>query len=132
MKIVVDTSVLIAVLIGETEKQNLINLTRGTELLAPASVHWEVGNALAAMLKRKRITDDQITAVLKEYNQIPIRFIDISLATSLQIAAEYDLYAYDAYIITCARENHCSLISLDKALCKAALNAQINVLEVSL
>ncbi len=132
MNIVVDTSVLIAVLIGEPEKQKLINLTRGTVLLAPASVQWEIGNALAAMLKRKRITGDQIPAVLEAYNQIPIRFIDISLAASLQIAAEYDLYAYDAYIITCARENRCSLISLDKVLCQAALNARVNVLEVSL
>ncbi len=121
MNIVVDTSVLIAVLTAEPEKQKLINLTRGTDLLAPASVHWEIGNALAAMLKRKRITDDQIPAVLEAYNRIPIRFIDINLAASLQIAAEYDLYAYDAYIITCARENRCSLISLDKALMPGSL-----------
>jgi predicted nucleic acid-binding protein len=132
MNIVVDTSVLIAVIAGEPEKQRLINITRGMDLLAPASVHWEIGNALAAMLKRKRIIDNQIPVVLKAYSQIPIRFMDINLATSLQIAADYDLYAYDAYIITCARENRCSLVSLDKALCHAALSAQVDVLEVSI
>jgi predicted nucleic acid-binding protein len=132
MNIIVDTSVLIAVLTSEPEKQKLINLTRGMDLLAPGSVHWEIGNALAAMLKRKRITQDQIQSILEAYNQIPIRFMDINLVASLQVAADYDLYAYDAYIIACARENHCSLISLDKALCKAALNARVNVLEVFL
>ena len=132
MNVVVDTSVLIAVLAGEPEKQKLINLTRGMDLLAPASVHWEIGNALAAMLKRKRIADDQIPAILEAYDQIPIRFIDVNLAASLQIAADYDLYAYDAYIITCAQENRCSLISLDNVLCKAALTARVKVLEVSL
>ncbi len=131
MNIVIDTSVLIAVLAGEPEKQKLINLTRGVDLLAPASVHWEVGNALVAMLKRKRITADQISAILKAYNQIPIRFIDVNLAASLQVAARYNLYAYDAYIILCALENHSSLISLDKTLCEAATNARVNVLEVS-
>jgi predicted nucleic acid-binding protein len=132
VNIVIDTSVLIAVLTGESEKQKLINLTKGADLLAPASVHWEVGNALAAMLKRKKITFNQIPVVLQAYGRIPLRFMDIDLAESLQIAAEYDLYAYDAYIITCARESRCSLISLDKALCKAAFKAQVNVLEVSL
>ena len=132
MNIVIDTSVLIAVLTGEPEKQKLINLTKGVDLLAPASVHWEVGNALAAMLKRKKITSNQIPFVLQAYGRIPIRFIDIDLAASLQIAAEYELYAYDAYVITCARESRCRLISLDKALCLAALKARVAVLEVSL
>ena len=129
MNIVVDTSVLMAVLIGEPEKQKLINLTRGTDLIAPPSVHWEIGNALAAMLKRKRITADQISVILGTYSQIPIRFVDVNLAASLRIASKYDLYAYDAYIITCAQDSHCGLISLDKALCKAAADAQVKVLE---
>jgi len=77
MNIVVDTSVLVAVLTGEPEKPKLVQLTKGTDLLAPASVHWEIGNALAAMLKRKRIKENQIPLVLEAYNQIPIRFIDI-------------------------------------------------------
>jgi predicted nucleic acid-binding protein len=132
MNVVVDTSILIAVLVGEPEKQKLINITRGKNLIAPASVHWEIGNALAAMFKRKRIRSDQIQKVLEAYNRIPIRFIDVDLETSLQIAAKFDLYAYDAYIINCARKNRCSLISLDKALCEAALKEQIDVLEVSL
>jgi predicted nucleic acid-binding protein len=132
MNIVVDTSVLIAVLIDEPERQKLVSLTKGTDLLAPASIHWEIGNALAAMFKRKRITVDQIRVILQEYHKIPIRFIDVDLAISMQIAAENDLYAYDAYIIACARENHCSLISLDRVLCDAAINAQVDVLEVSL
>ncbi|MBI2934479.1 MAG: type II toxin-antitoxin system VapC family toxin [Chloroflexi bacterium] len=131
MNIVVDTSVLIAVLIAEPEKQTLINLTRGMDLLAPESVHWEIGNALAAMLKRKRISYDQVPVVLEAYGQIPIRFIDVNLEASLRFASEFDLYAYDAYVITCALDNHCSLLSLDKELCRAAVNAGVGVLEVS-
>ena len=87
MNVVVDTSVLIAVLVNEPERQKLINLTQGVDLLAPASVHWEIGNALAAMLKRKRITPYQIPSILQAYNQVPIRFMEIDLAKSLQIAA---------------------------------------------
>jgi predicted nucleic acid-binding protein len=131
VNIVIDTSVLIAVLTDEPGKQKLVNLTKGANLLAPASVHWEIGNALAAMLKRKRITIGQINSVLEAYNKIAIRFIEVNMKESLQTATDYDLYAYDAYVITCALENHCSLISLDNALCKAALRARVSILEVS-
>ena len=55
MKLIIDTSVIIAVLANEPIKKKLIKLTKGVELLAPTSVHWEIGNAFSAMLKRKRI-----------------------------------------------------------------------------
>jgi predicted nucleic acid-binding protein len=131
MNVVVDTSVFIAVIVNEAEKSKLIKMTTGMDLLAPASVHWEIGNALAVMLKRIRITSDQIGTILEAYNRIPVRFVDIGLEASMRLAAAFDLYAYDAYIITCALENRCSLISLDKALCKKAMDVNISVLEVS-
>ncbi|MFQ5455563.1 MAG: hypothetical protein ACE5EA_05065 [Nitrospirota bacterium] len=34
----------------------MIELTNGADLIVPYSVHWEIGNAFSAMLKRKRIT----------------------------------------------------------------------------
>ncbi len=52
MDIVLDTSVIIAVIANEPEKRVLIRLTKGAELIAPQSVHWEIGNAFSAMLKR--------------------------------------------------------------------------------
>lgn len=130
MNLVIDTSVLIAVLTSEPERVKLVLLTQGVDLLAPASVHWEVGNALAAMLKRKRMAADQLRPVIRAYEKIPIRFVDVDLQGSLEIAASHDLYAYDAYVIACARENRCKLISLDKGLLYAARAAGVGLLEV--
>ncbi len=130
MNLVVDTSVLIGVLTSEPERTKLVQLTQGMDLLAPASVHWEVGNALAAMLKRKRIDIDHLRPVIRAYEKIPIRFIEVDLQGSLEIAASHDLYAYDAYVIACARENRCKLISLDKGLLRAARAAGVGLLEV--
>ena len=53
MKLIIDTSVIIAVLANEPIKKKLIKLTKNVELLAPKSVHWEIGNAFSAMLKKK-------------------------------------------------------------------------------
>jgi uncharacterized protein with PIN domain len=39
LKIVVDTSVIIAVIANEPEKKALVELTRGLELIPPPSVH---------------------------------------------------------------------------------------------
>jgi len=49
MELVVDTSAIIAVLVREPLRAALIDVTAGADLLAPPSVHWEVGNAFSAM-----------------------------------------------------------------------------------
>ena len=130
MNLVVDTSVIIAVLTSEPQRRLLVRLTRGAGLLAPASVHWEVGNALAAMFKRNRIDAKQIGRVLRAYERIPIRYVDVDLADALDLAVEHGIYAYDAYVIACARSQRCSVISLDKALLRVAKVASVRVLEV--
>jgi predicted nucleic acid-binding protein len=132
MNLVVDTSVVLAVLTSEPERAGILQLTKDIDLLAPASVHWEIGNALSAMLKRGRLNPAQAKAVLKNYERIPIRFLEVGLTEAIEIAAQQNIYAYDAYLIVCARQQRCRLISLDKGLLKAAEGAGVNVLEVPL
>jgi len=130
MNLVVDTSVLIAVLVSEPERERLIQRTKNAHLVAPGSVHWKVGNALAAMMKRNRIDLGQVQAVLKAYERIPIRYRDIDLDSAMQIASDHGLYAYDAYVVACAREQGCALITLDGSLARAAKQARVSVVEV--
>jgi predicted nucleic acid-binding protein len=130
VNLVIDTSVLIAVLVSEPERPQIIKQTEGYDLIAPGSVHWEIGNALAAMLKRKRITHEQVGVTLLSYERIPIRFRDVDMKIAMDIAYEHELYAYDAYIIACARESRCAIISLDKNLMNAARKAHVSIVEV--
>ena len=44
MDVVTDTSVIIAVITNSPEKDALAEVTRESALVAPASVHWEIGN----------------------------------------------------------------------------------------
>jgi len=129
--LVVDTSVLVAVIAAEAERGALIERTRGAALVAPASVHWEVGNALAAMLKRRRATVEQVVQAVAAYEQIPIRFVDVELADSLRVADTHGLYAYDAYLVVCARRQRCPLLTLDRGLARAAVAAGVEVLTVT-
>jgi predicted nucleic acid-binding protein len=120
MACVIDTSAIIAVLLSEPERAMLVRVTRGTELVAPASVHWEIGNALSAGLKRRRLTLAQGQRALTAYAAIPIRFVDVDLALSLDLAVEHALYAYDAYLLTCALQQRAPLLTLDAGLIRTA------------
>jgi predicted nucleic acid-binding protein len=130
MRLAVDTSVIIAVIGNEPEKSALIAATRGYQLVAPRSLPWELGNAFSAMLKRSRITLQQAEAALEVYQQVPIDLVDVDLKQALQLAHRLHIYAYDAYLIACALEQHCDLVTLDGGLSYAAKAAGVTVLEV--
>jgi predicted nucleic acid-binding protein len=130
MEIVIDTSAIMAILLGESSRARLIRLTRNAELSAPASVHWEVGNALSALIKRRRLTKTQALKALESYRKMPIRFSEVDIEDAVSVAAERGLYAYDAYLITCAAGKRCALLTLDESLRTAASQEGVRILEV--
>lgn len=130
MDIVVDTSVIIAVMVNESRKEQLVEMTRGASLHAPSSLHWEIGNAFSAMFKRNRIDLSQALNALTSYKTIPIRFHDVDLKSSLELSDTFGLYAYDAYFLTCAMKVNGPLLTLDTSLADVAHRAGITVLEV--
>jgi len=130
MKYVVDASVIIAVIANEPEREKLIEITKGADLLAPASIHWEIGNAFSAMIKRGRVTLEQAQRAIEIYRQIPIRFTEVELEATLEIVSEYGIYAYDAYLIRCALKYKSALITLDRKLAQVAQEMNVTVVEV--
>lgn len=131
MEIVIDTSALLVVVGEQPEKAELVRLTRGAALVAPASVHWEVGNALSAMFKRKAIGLDTALELLDAYAAIPIRLIDMALKQAVELSARLNVYAYDAYVIACAVNQKAPLLTLDRGLIERARELKLDVLEVN-
>jgi predicted nucleic acid-binding protein len=130
LEIVIDTSALIAVLTAEPARDRLIARTQGAELLAPGSVHWETGNALSALLKRRRLKLAEVQAALAAYAMIPIRLVEVELGAALELADRFGLYAYDAYLMACALRHGAPLLTLDPRLGRAAHEAGVRVLEL--
>jgi predicted nucleic acid-binding protein len=128
--IVIDTSVIIAVIANEPVKTALVELTTNADLMAPHPVHWEIGNALSAMLRRGRITIEQAIQAVRIYRQIPLRLVDVELEEALKIADALGIYAYDAYLIRCAVKYKSPLITLDRNLINAAKETGARVIEV--
>jgi len=130
MDITVDTSMLIAVIGNEASRDRAIKLTTGHGLIAPSSVHWEIGNALSAMIKRNRITLAQANACIEVYQNIPIRLVDVDLKQSMVLVSKLRIYAYDAYLLACATQFGTPLLTLDGLMKVAAASLGIEVLEV--
>ena len=129
--LVADTSTIIAVIANEPEKPLLIAKSQGYDLIAPRSLKWEIGNAFSAMIKRGRITLEQAKAAIEIYEQIPISLIDVDLRKALEIVDKHKVYAYDAYMIACALNRGCPLLTLDGGLVYAAKAAGVEVWEAN-
>ena len=130
MEIIIDTSALIAVIVGEPERDIIVDITAGNNLIGPGSIPWEIGNAFSAMFKQKRLTIQEAEKGIAIFKNIPIRYIEPDYINSLKISNKTDMYAYDAYFLDCAMRYNAPLLTLDKKLGAMAYKLNIKTLEV--
>lgn len=115
-KVVVDASVVMAVILEEPEKPAIVSVTEGTTLIAPGCLRWEIGNAFSALLKRKRLNMETASRGVDIFEMIPIQEMGVSLEDALELCGRHNLYAYDAYYIQLAKRNSASLLTLDRKM----------------
>ncbi len=130
MDIVIDTSALVAVIVGEPERNKLIEITKGNNLIGPGSIPWEIGNAFSSMFKRNRLSVEEAQKGLLIFSSIPLRYIEPDFIRVLRLSKETNMYAYDAYFLDCAIRHKAPLLTLDKKLKAAATNLKLDTLEV--
>jgi predicted nucleic acid-binding protein len=130
MSLIVDTSVIISVITNEKSKSKLIKITEGEDLISPSSLYWEIGNAISAMFKRKKIDLKTAKKAIEYYKMIPVRLVDVDINKSIEISHQHKIYAYDAYFLECARNYSSPLLTLDNGLTTVAKQMNINVIEV--
>ena len=130
MDITIDASVVMAVILNGPSKATLLDRTHGAELLSAPSLTWEIGNALTVLFKRRRIDVGQARAALKSFELIPIRLAEIELEPAVELAEQHNVYAYDAYVIECARRYQTPMMSLDRRQCAVARDVGIEIVEL--
>ena len=130
MEIVIDTSALISVIVGEPERKRIIEVTTGNTLIAPGSIQWEIGNAFSAMFKQKRLTLIEAEKGISIFKGIPIRYIDPDFIKALKISKQANIYAYDAYFLECAIRYKAPLLTLDRKLMASAQIFNVETLGV--
>ena len=130
MDIVIDTSALISVIVGEPERKRIIEVTTGNTLIGPGSIPWEIGNAFSAMFKQKRLTLEEAKKGFSIFKSIPLRYIDPDFVNSLKLSKKAKIYAYDAYVLDCAIRHKAPLLTLDRKLKVSAQNLKVETMEV--
>jgi len=128
-QVVVDTSAVLAVLLNEPTRPALLRATEGYSLVGAASLPWEIGNALVAGVRRRRLTATAVWRAWSSYRSVPVRTVEIDAGHALELALELQLYAYDAYVLETARAEHLPLLTLDGGLARAARAAGLRLME---
>ncbi len=126
----IDTSAIIAVIIGEPERVAIISATSGKELIGPGSIPWEVGNAFTAMMKRDRIEVDQVWKALDIFKRIQLRYVRVDMKNVVSISHRFDTYAYDAYFLDCSVRHNVPLLTLDLTMKSVAKQLGIEILNI--
>jgi predicted nucleic acid-binding protein len=105
-----------------------------TYAIVPALWPFEIANALALAERRKRITEDGITAFLETLRRLPIQIERRDALwlwqALLPLAREHRLTAYDAAYLDLAKREGLSLATLDHDLQEAGRTLGIAVLEL--
>jgi len=129
-EITVDTSAFLAVVLGEPERDRVVQLTADCGLVSPGSVPWEVGNAFSAMFKRKRLSLEEAREGLAVFMGIPVRYAIPDLDRAVALADQLKIYAYDAYVLECAIRFRTPLVTLDRQVAASAATLGIACPEV--
>jgi predicted nucleic acid-binding protein len=130
VSIAIDTSAILAVLLSEPSRAALIAVTDGCSLISAPSLPWEVGNALIAGVRKRRLTEEVVLTAWASYGLIPVRLVQLDVAKGLELAVALRVYAYDAYMLEAARSERAPLLTLDAALARAARSIGVSVMEL--
>ena len=130
MQILLDASVVMAVLIDEPEKNSIIKLTKGSVLIAPNVIDFEIGNALSKLYKRKIFTQQEVYEAYTTYKQIPLNIKTVNVNNSINIFCKHSIYAYDAYYLELATRLNLPLLTFDTQMKTIAKELNVKTLEI--
>ena len=114
---------------NESDREWVIERTRGAAVASPEVLPYEIGNALIAVMKRGRLSNREILRAFDISQRISVKLLPVRISEALRIALRFQSYAYDAYYLQCCIENRLPLISLDGHMCDMAKRLGIKVVE---
>jgi predicted nucleic acid-binding protein len=130
MRIVLDTSIVMAVLFNEPERDTILSITESCELFSASSLPQEVGNAVSLGFRRGRFELGVGLQVMRSFGKMKIRLVEIDYMKAIEISHALNHYAYDAYMLQVAESEGASLFTLDRKLKSAAQLRNIKILEI--
>lgn len=117
--VVVDCSVMAALIFDEPAAADAERLVAGKALCAPSLLAYEMAN-VARNKQRAGLSVDQVLAALAEFAEQPLQSITPKTDEVLMLALRYNLSAYDASYLWVAARLLAPLATLDRRLADAA------------
>ena len=117
--VVVDCSVLVALLFAEPNAADAAGMLREKRLLAPTLLPFEISNVARSKL-RSGAQAEAVQAALDEYTELSIELHPVLPQRLLALATDYSLSAYDAAYLWLAGDLQAPLATFDRRLAEAA------------
>lgn len=119
LPVVVDSSLICAVLFDEPQRDEARALLDGRQLVAPRLLDYEIVN-VAVKKQRRGLPAATAQRALADYVAQRIELVNIELAAQFALAERYQLSAYDASYLWLAGELKTPLATFDRKLSEAA------------
>jgi len=117
---VIDASALAALLFGEPEAEAIAGQLEGARLVAPGLLAFELANVCLVKSRRHPERREALLAGLKLCGRLGVEEIAVDHDAVVDLALETGLTAYDASYLWLARQLGADIVTLDKALDRAA------------
>jgi predicted nucleic acid-binding protein len=117
---VVDASALAALLFGEPEAEGIAELLRGSRLMAPALLDFEIANVCLTKIRRHASQREALLQAFELRAKMPIATIAVDHTRVIALAEANRLTTYDASYLWLARQLGAELVTLDRQLAAAA------------
>ena len=135
MSVVLDSSATLAWIHGDERTaaiEAVFDRVAERGALVPSLWHLEVANSLTVAVRRERISPAERTDALADLAQLDIAVDDETeqhaWKATMQLADLHGLSIYDATYLELAQRKRIPLVTLDKALLRAAKAAGVEVL----
>ncbi len=118
--VVVDASVVAALLFLEGSAEDLAEQLAGSDLVAPDLLRYEIANVASVKVRRRLVSADAASAALGLLARLDVKLQAVDPASAFETAMETGLTAYDGAYVWLARALGARLATLDARVARAA------------
>ncbi len=119
-RLVVDASVMAAAVFSESNQEDAVAFMQGRALCTPHLLDYEMSNAAQNKLRRRIASVETAVKALQKYAHLDIERFAVEPIQIFELAARYNLTAYDAAYLWLAAELKAPLATFDQTLGAAA------------
>jgi predicted nucleic acid-binding protein len=116
--VVVDASVVAAILFGEATAEDAVERLDGSELAAPSLLPYEIASVAGGKVRRGEASSEVAVMSLGTFARMGIAMHDPDVVEVLRLTVRTGLTAYDAAYLWLARFLSADLVTLDGKLAR--------------